>query len=86
MMAGIMMGVTAIFDGVADFCNLKAAAAMGRSKGLMILAGILDIICGMIIIAHPIMSTIAIVWFYGIFITILGITFLIRCLSIKKAK
>ena len=83
-MAGIFMGITAVFNGVADLCNCGSAEAMGRSKGLMIFAGILGILCGMIILGAPVLSTVAITIFYGVYLVILGIALLVRCLSIKK--
>jgi len=86
IMAGLLMGMTAIINGISDFTNIRNAEAMGRSKGLMILSGILLVLVGLVMFCRPLLTTIVVTIFYGAFMLILGISLLIRCLSITKPK
>lgn len=82
--AGISMGVSAIMNGINYIANSGKAKELGRSKAGMIAGGILAFVCGIIILGSPVISTIAITYFYGILIFIIGVTLLINCLLIKK--
>ena len=77
----VVVGVSLIFDGVNAFILSGRAEELGHSKGGMIVVGILDIICALIIMSFPIGSIITLHIFFGIFLFVGGISLLVKCFS-----
>jgi len=77
----VMIAFSMFFSAISEFCSCKNAEALGRSKGGMIASGILGILCGIIILTYPIGSVITLIWFYGLFLLIGGISLFCRCMS-----
>ena len=82
----IMISFSCIFSAINDFCICGKAEELGRSKGGMIVSGILGILAGLIIMSYPVGSIITLEIFYSIFLFAGGIVLLCRCLSLKTDK
>lgn len=75
---GFIFGFNCIFSGIMAFSTLEYAS----SKGLAILAGILDLLVGFFVIAAPFFAGITLIWIIGIFVIVMGVSLFVRCLSI----
>lgn len=82
----VIISFSCIFNAVNDFCVCGKAEEMGRSKGGMIAAGILELLAGFAILSYPIGSVITLEIFYAIFLTAGGIALLCRCLAYNTGK
>ncbi len=85
-MLGYLVGFYEIFTGINQLCSISDVKAAGGSSGWMIFAGILNIICGIFVVAHPIISYFALEWILAIYLLIFGITTLIECVCVKTKK
>lgn len=83
-MMGYLIGFYEFFVGINQLCSTSEVKTAGGSIGWLIFIGILNILCGMLVIAHPIMSYFTFEWMIGIYMCIFGITMLIECLCMKK--
>lgn len=81
MLIAFMVGFTSIFIGIKTLCSSGSAKAMGGSALGCILSGLLGIIVGILVLSYPIGSVITLTVFYGLFLTIGGISLLCRVLS-----
>jgi len=83
MLIGFMVGFTSIFDGIETLCLSGKVGEMGGSKAGCIIAGILELLVGIIVLTYPIGAVITLTVFYGLFIAIFGVSMLCRILSNK---
>ncbi len=77
-----MIAFTCIFTGIGRICGSGMVKASGGSQGLSIFSGILDIICGIIILGAPLLGLLTITVIFGIYLLITGIALLIRFISL----
>jgi len=85
-MLGYLVGFYEIFTGINQLCSISAVKAAGGSYGWMIFAGVLNLICGIFVVGHPIISYFALEWILAIYLLIFGITTLIECVCVKAKK
>ncbi len=70
---GFLLGFYEVFVGINQLCNL----GMAESKGWTIFIGIINIICGFVILTFPVVSIITVEWALALFLVIFGIINLI---------
>ena len=75
---GFVFGFNCIFSGILSFDSLRYY----DSKALAIIAGILEILVGMFVIAAPFIAGLAIFWIVGIYVIVLGVSLFVRCVSL----
>ena len=80
--AAFMIAFTCIFTGIGRICGSEYVWLLGGSKGLAILAGVLDIICGIIIMCEPLFGLFTMTIIFGLYLTISGIALFIRFISL----
>lgn len=78
---GYFIGFECIFSGINSLCNANIVAAMGGSKGLTIAAGIIEIICGILVVCSPLLGLFTMTYVFGIFMTVIGIATIIRSIA-----
>ena len=81
--AAIMIGCTCIFSGIMQICSCDFVRLLGGSVAMCILGGILEVICGILVISSPITGLVSFTIAYGIYFLIVGIALLISILSVK---
>lgn len=81
---GYLVGFYEIFIGISQLCSIGNVKANGGSAGWAIFIGIINILCGIFVISHPILSIISFEWIIGVYLVIFGITTLIECCCAKK--
>lgn len=81
---GYFIGFYEIFVGISQLCGSGAAKAAGVSSGWLIFIGIVNILCGIFVVCHPVISFVAFEWIIGLYMIIFGITTFIECLCMKK--
>ncbi len=84
VMLGYIAGFYQVFAGITQLCTSGKAKELGASSGWMIFLGIVNILCGLFVMSHPIVSYFAFEWVSGIYLCIFGITTLIECICMKK--
>lgn len=78
----IMIGFICVFSGIGRICMSGVVAECGGSKGLTIVSGILEIICGMLVLCAPITGLFALTVAFGLFLGIMGVAMFIRFVSL----
>lgn len=78
----IMIGFLCIFSGIGRICISGQVGAMGGSTGLTVLTGILEILCGMAVLSAPLVGVFTLTLVFGIFMLVMGISLLIKCISL----
>lgn len=80
--AAFMIAFTCIFTGVGRLCGSEYVRLLGGSKGMAILSGILDILCGIVIICQPLFGLFTLTIVFGLYLTVSGIALLVRFISL----
>ena len=78
---GIIIGFNCIFSGVSSIGYSRAVAEAGGSRGMCIFSGVLEIICGMIVMSSPIMGLYALTIAFGLYLIIMGVSTIIRAIA-----
>ena len=71
--------ILGIFEVIAAF-SLRALGI----EWLLVIAGILSIIVGIVFFAHPVASILTIVWLIGVFSLVHGVMLLIRAIRLRS--
>lgn len=83
-MLGYMLGFYELFVGINQLCSTSEVKSVGGSIGWLIFIGIINILCGLFVIVHPVMSYFAFEWIIGIYMLIFGFTMLIESICMKN--
>ena len=82
-MLGYLIVFYEFFVGINQLCYTNEVKKTGGSIGWLIFVGIINILCGILVIANPIISYFSFEWIIGIYMCVFGITMLIECLCMK---
>lgn len=80
---GIMIGFTCMFSGIGQICGAEKIKQQGGSKSMAILGGVMEILCALVVLSAPLLGMIAITIMYGVYLIMMGVALLVRCLAIK---
>ncbi len=83
---GFFIGFYEIITGINQLCSVGAVKQAGNSGGWMIFIGIVNILCGIFVASHPIISYFAMEWMIGFYLCVFGICTFIECLCMKSNK
>lgn len=83
---GFFIGFYEIIIGINQLCSVGAVNKAGGSGGWMIFIGIVNVICGIFVATHPIISYFVMEWMFGFWLCVMGICTFIECLCIKSGK
>ena len=83
---GFFIGFYEIVTGINQLCSVGAVKQNGGSGGWMIFIGIVNIICGIFVATHPIISYFVMEWMLGFWLCVFGICTFIECLCMKSGK
>jgi len=83
---GFFLGFYEIIIGINQLCSVGAVKQNGGSGGWMIFVGIVNIICGMFVVTHPIVSYFVMEWMISFWLCVFGICTFIECLCMKSGK
>lgn len=78
----MMIGFTCLFSGIGRICYSGKVKEAGGSSGLAIFSGILDILCGLAVLSAPLAGLFTITFVFGIYMLVVGVSLLVRCLSL----
>jgi len=81
LIIGIIIGVNCIFSGIGTICASGQIKEMGGSAGLAIFSGVLELICGAIVISSPIFGLFALTVAFGIYLLVMGVAVIIRSIA-----
>ncbi len=73
---GFLLGFYEVFTGINRLCNL----GMSESKVWTVFIGILNIICGFVVITFPVISIITVEWMLALFLVVFGVINLLSAL------
>ncbi len=71
---GFLIGFYEVFIGVNQLCSISVAKAAGKSSGWLIFLGILNLICGFVVMYHPIISAVLAQWIFAIYLIVFGVS------------
>jgi uncharacterized membrane protein HdeD (DUF308 family) len=78
----LIIGIMWVVQGIAEFFG--GVAGLSRHRGLTILMGILGFVAGVVVLAYPITSVLALAWVLGVWLTAYGIMQIAAAFSVRR--